>query len=721
MTALMATAVAGRKPPVPGGDAGRSERRVPPPARPAGLVARPRLVRRLVEAHDVPLALLVAPAGYGKTTLLAEWADNDPRAFAWIRAGAGTPASTLARLLDVEHMSHPGVLVLDDAHAIGDADALAVLQHAAETMPAGSQLVVSARGEPGLAVGRLRAQRKLAELRTADLAMDAAEAAALLEQVGLKLSDHDVDTLVRRTEGWPAGLYLAALSVRAEPDARAAVESFAGDDRLIADYLRDELLAPLDAARTAFLVRTSVLDTLSASACDAVLDSEGSAAALAALARSNTMLVALDRSGESYRHHRLLGEMLRAELRRTGPKLEPGLHRRAGAWHARRGRLTPRFAMRWPRATSIRLPASCGPRPPIASPRVTTTRYGGGSEFTPEQTAANAPLALAAAAASLAAGDGPGLARWTTAAAARLDGRRSGVTRALRDALAVLRSTDPSEGLAGMGAAAERTRRSEPNGRLWPATARLLEGAAHHLTGHLVDARRALEEGGRGGAAAAPTMRSLCLAQLSLLALDDGNWDEAAVLAGRARSQVKSSGLEHYPTSALVFAVSALDRAQRGLGQEARGDLVLSRRLLAMLVDFMPWYEIETRMVLARAALCLGDLAAARTLANEASGRLREAPDAATLRAWLEQARAELDAATHATGERCALTKAEVRVLELLPTHLSVPAIASRLYVSPNTVKTHVRAVYRKLDASSRAEAVAHASAAGLLDDAQAA
>ena len=675
-----------------------------------------------MEAHDVPLTLLVAPAGYGKTALLAEWADNDSRAFAWIRAGAGTPASTLAGLLDVEHMSHPGVLVLDDAHAIGDEDALAVLQHAAETMPAGSQLVVSARGEPGLAVGRLRAHRKLVELRTADLAMDAAEAAALLERVELRLSDHDVDRLVRRTEGWPAGLYLAALSVRAEPDARAAVESFAGDDRLIADYLRDELLAPLDAAQTAFLVRTSVLDTLSAPACDAVLDSGDSAAALADVARSNSMLVALDGRGESYRHHRLFGEMLRAELHRTEPKLEPALRRRAGAWHARRGEA--HAAIRHAVAAGD-IDTAAGVLWSEAADRIAQGDNeevrGWLAEFTPEQTAAHAPLALAAAAASLAAGDGVQLARWTTAAAARVDGRRSGVTRALRDALAVLRATQPNEGLAGMGRVAERTRRSEPNGRLWPATARLLEGAAHHLTGHLAQARRALEDGGRGGAAAAPSMRSLCLAQLSLLALDDGNWDEAAVLAGRARSQVKSSGLEHYPTSALVFAVSALDRAQRGLGQEARGDLVWSRRLLALLIDFMPWYEIETRIVLARAALCLGDLAPARTLANEASGRLREAPDAATLRAWLEQARAELEAATLAAGEGCALTKAELRVLQLLPTHLSVPAIASRLYVSPNTVKTHVRAVYRKLDASSRAEAVAHASAAGLLDDAQAA
>jgi len=249
----------------------------------------------------------------------------------------------------------------------------------------------------------------------------------------------------------------------------------------------------------------------------------------------------------------------------------------------------------------------------------------------------------------------------------------------------------------------------------------LLDGVAHHLSGRPDMARAPLEDAGRGGASAAPSIQVLCLAQLGLIALDEGDLDEAAVLAGRARSQVSAAGLEHYPSAALAFAISALVRAQRGLGEEARGDLRWSRRLLALLVDFMPWYEIETRIVLARAALCLGDLAAARTLTAEASGRLREAGDATRLRGWLEETRAEIEAATLSAGEGCELTKAEARVLQLLPTHLSVPAIANRLYVSPNTVKTHVRAVYRKLDASSRAEAVAHASAAGLLDDAQAA
>jgi LuxR family maltose regulon positive regulatory protein len=154
---------------------------------------------------------------------------------------------------------------------------------------------------------------------------------------------------------------------------------------------------------------------------------------------------------------------------------------------------------------------------------------------------------------------------------------------------------------------------------------------------------------------------------------------------------------------------------------EARGDLLRSGRLLGELVDFAAWYEAETRIALARAELRLGDVASARRWSSEADHVLRAVPDATTLRAWHDETCMQLEAVMRSSGESHALTTAELRVLQLLPTHLSFPAIAGRLYVSPNTVKTHARAVYRKLDASSRSEAVANASAAGLLDDVQAA
>jgi LuxR family transcriptional regulator, maltose regulon positive regulatory protein len=687
-------------------------------------VPRARLVNRLLEAHDVPLALLVAPAGYGKTTVLTEWAEHDPRPFAWVRLDDrhNDPQALAELATRATGRRQPLVLVLDDVHVLHTAEAYAILGEIAAGMPPGSQLALASRREPELPVGSLRAHRRVVELRAADLAMGRTEAATLLESAGLRLRGRDLDTVLERTEGWPAGLYLAALSIRAQPDVAAAVSRFAGDDCLVADYIRDELLAALTPARADFLIRTSVLDTLSGSLCDTVLESSGSARALADLARSNALLVCLDRTGESYRCHRLFREMLRGELRRGAPELEPELHRRAAAWHASCGE-----------AHSAIRHAVAGGDVEAAGKLLwahATDHIAHGDnervrlwldEFTTEQCAASPRLALVAAASWLAAGDRGQVERWTGEAARCLALAPDAADASMRAALAVLRAAVAADGVARMGADAVGAARSEPDRSHWRSLANLLEGVSLHVTGRGEDARARLAKGGGGGAAAAPNIQVLCLAQHALLVMEREDWDGAAVLTARARSQIKACGLESYPTLALAFAVSGLVRAQRGIVEDARDDLQRSLRLLGRLADFAPWYGAETRITLARAALRLGDVTAARTLLAEATQLMQSTPDATTLRAWLEDTRSQLEAATLSAGETCALTTAELRVLRLLPTHLSFPAIASRLYVSPNTVKTHARAVYRKLDASSRSEAVAHALAAGLLDEAQAA
>ena len=703
----------------PGGS--RADGRGLPPPRPAGLVPRARLIRRLRDARDVPLVLLVAPAGYGKTTVLSEWAEQDPRPFRWL--GADDPRTTLAVLAEeVAVARHPFVLVLDDAHKLRDTDAGEVLETIVHDLPPGSQLALAARCEPAMAVGRLRAHRQVVELRAADLAMERSETAALLASAGLRLDADDLDTLMRRTEGWPAGLYLATLSLGDQPDVRGAVKRFAGDDRVVAEYLRDELLSPLSSDQKAFLVRTSVLETLSAPACDGVLGGAGSGATLADLARSNTMLVSLDRSGESYRHHPLFAEMLRAQLRRTEPDVELDLHRRASAWHTARGDV--HSAIRHLVAAgdvheAAELTWAHGAGRIAHGGKDTVRRWLDG--FTAEQIAASAPLALIAAAYWFASGDRGQVERWTSEAELSLDLEAAGTNTSLRDALTILQASGAPYGIARMGSDAARAGGSEPDGSTWRSTAKLLEGVACHLTGRSGDARGPLEDGGRGGAAAAPYVQALCLAQLALLVVDDEDWDEAAFVIARARSQVKASGLEDYPIMSLVFAVSGLVRAHRGMVEEARADMLCSTRLLRRLADFAPWYEAETSIVLARTALRLGDVGAAGELLSEAAHTLRDTADATKLGTWLEETREHLDAVMGSTGETWALTPAELRVLQLLPTHLSFPAIASRLFVSPNTVKTHARAVYRKLDASSRGEAVANAYAAGLLHDVQAA
>jgi LuxR family maltose regulon positive regulatory protein len=699
-------------------------------------VPRARLIQLLLEARETPVALLVAPAGYGKTTVLSEWAASDPRPFAWVGLDAehDDPRALMATIGDalgvrstrtvsglarhVGARSDPFVLVLDDVHELRAPEAYAVVSELARALPRGSQVALASRCEPGLAVGRLRAHRQVLELRTADLAMDRPEAAALLQAAGAPLGTGQVETLLERTEGWPAGLYLAALSIRAQPDVRDAVARFAGDDRVVADYLGDEILGSLSPKLTAFLLRTSLLDTLSGPLCDAVLGETGSSRVLAELARSNVLLTGLDRTGETYRYHPLFAEMLRAGLRRTEPEREAELHRRAAAWYGAGG--DPRLATRHAVAAGDvgaagELLWAHAPAHIAQGGNDTVRRWLG--ELADDQIEASAPLALVAAMSALAASDRGGAERWTAAAARSLE--RTGDHGSHAAALALLRAAAARDSLARMGADAARAAGSEPCP--WRSTACLLEGIARHLTGNRDEARTLLEAGSTGGAVPAPAVQALCLSQLALLAIEEEDWDGAAVLTARARSQAGTGGLEDYPALALVSAVSGLVRAQRGMVEEAGLDLRRAARLASALGDFAPWYDAETRLALGRAALRLGDLRSARASLAEAAHLLRYTPDAVTLREWLERARTDLETATRSTGETCALTTAELRVLRLLPTHLSFPAIAGRLYVSPNTVKTHVRAVYRKLDASSRAEAVARASAAGLLEQARAA
>jgi LuxR family maltose regulon positive regulatory protein len=240
---------------------------------------------------------------------------------------------------------------------------------------------------------------------------------------------------------------------------------------------------------------------------------------------------------------------------------------------------------------------------------------------------------------------------------------------------------------------------------------------ALHLTGDREGAEARLEEGVHRGAVVAPNVLTLCLAQLALMAAERDDWQSAAAFAERARHQVDHYALDSYPTSAIVYAASAAVRARLGQVDHAQADARRARRLLDSMGDFAPWYDAEARVALARAALRLGDLPAARQDLAAAARRARRIPAAVVLLGWI----ADLDAQTQAVSAAAlpgpaTLTTAELRILGFLPTHLSFREIAARLYVSANTVKTQAHAVYRKLDASSRSQAVARATDLGLIE-----
>lgn len=708
----------------------------------AGVLVRERLVRRLAQAADIPLVLLVAPAGYGKTTLLGQWTRAERRPSRWITCAEGDddPARVVAMIAlalgdlrggrpgrlgttgtlvavsrGLERITEPCVLVLDDAHHLRSPGALAALISVAELLPDGAQLVLSCREEPALPIGRLRTQGQLVDFRTRDLAMTRGEATKMLALAGLELPPEAVLVLHQRTQGWPAGLYLAALSVRACTDRRGAADAFDGDDRLVADYLRDELLASLEDRQREFLRSAAVLDTLTGPLCDAVLESNGSGEVLRRLSRANALLSTLDSTDATYRCHPMLARMLRAELRRTDPQLESSLHRRASAWYAANGDLD--------RATSHAIDAGDVDRAGTLLWAVAAEHVLDGRRATVERwlerlgrdTVATQPaLALSAAACHLAAGRRDLVEHWADAAE-----RAAGETEdaAVRSGILLMRAAVARNGIAQMDVDAARAYELAPQDSPWRAFACLLRGVAAHLRGMPQPARAQLEEGARRGAVGAPAVQTSCLAQLALLAVESGDWEEGLLLVARAMAQVERRELSAEPMTALVLATSAMIRAHRERVEPAQADRRRATELLDAVEEHVPWFEVETRVALARAALRLGDVTGARTLQAEASRMAPRAGDVPVLRAWIEELWDQLEAfsATALVGPS-SLTTAELRVLALLPTHLSFREMGRRLHVSSNTIKTHAHAVYRKLDVCSRSEAVVRASETGLLD-----
>lgn len=693
----------------------------------AGLIPRPRLVRRLAAARAVPVVLVVGPAGYGKTLLLDEWARIDGRRFVWVTAReADNDPDQLRRTLADAGVAADGlargqVLVLDGLQAIHAREALAVVSDLIEGADAGSQVVLSSRSEPALRLGGLRAQRQLAEVRPPELAMSGTEGAELLATHGLTLDRGELELLVRRTEGWPAALYLATLAAREDSHPAQALAEFGGDDRFVADYIDDELLASLDAQQVEFLARTSVLDNLSGPLCDFVLERTDSARVLKRLSRMNLMLVPLDHSDVQYRHHRLFAQTLRAELRRSEPELELRLHERASAWYGEHGDIERSIGHAvaggdLQRAGDL-----------IWAQAASTLGFGQAiqlrrwlHDFTDAELAASPALALSAAACALVSGDREQVEHWTSAAARAATSIKPGPERRSLEAHALLlRATVTEDSVDAMAQVLHSAAADLPADTPWRGLACFLEGAAWHLAGEREPARQLLEEGARSSAATSPSIQALCLAQMGLLAIERRDWASAESLSARAKAQVERSGTADYPIAALVYALASDLEARLGRVESSQAAGRQAARLLAELGDFSPWYEAECRIAQARAALRLGDARQARELMTEAGRRLQSSPGAKVALRWVDDCREQAEqSSTAAAGTDWSLTTAELRVLQFLPTHLSFPDIAERLYVSANTVKTHARSVYRKLDASSRGEAVARAREAGLLDQA---
>ncbi|MET0765162.1 MAG: LuxR C-terminal-related transcriptional regulator [Blastococcus sp.] len=728
-----------------------------PTVRP-GVISRPRLLARLRAARAVPTVAVVAPAGYGKTTLLALWAEADERPFAWLSldphdndpivllthlavaldrisplpvetfdalrsAGVSVPATVVPRLgAALSHVPRPLVLVVDDVHHLRDGPSLDALVTLVGHVRGTTQIALAGRSMP-VQLARPRAQGRAVEIGAEDLAFSEQGARLLLRAAGAELPDAEIAQLARRTEGWAAGLYLAALS-RTRPRT-AAGSPFPGDDeRLVADYLQAELLARLSEADLAFLTRTAVLDRLSAPLCDAVLERTDSSAVLEHLRQENLFLVPLDGRGEWYRYHPLFRDLLRATLERSGGDIARTLLRRAADWSQTDGQLETalHYAQDAEDVDRVARIAIALAQRMYASGRSATVM--GWFEWVEARNATERHPAIAALAAYLCALTGrPAAAdRWADLAE-RWSGRlsvedsdgafamwltslrgimcRSGVDRMRRD-------VEEGAGLVpGTGTTADT---EYPMRAFLSGVAHLLLGEAETGEARLTDAMELTDESLR------TPFFSAILAYRALVAMGRGEWNDAGALVERALSATRRGHTESHITSVLVFALGARVALYRGDLALARAHLGDAQRLRPLLSHAIPWYAVGSLLEMAEVAIGLGDPGGARVFVRDADAVLRRRPDLGSLGRRTDELRGRAGALQAAATHTSTLTAAELRIVPLLLTHLTVAGIADRLFLSRHTVKAQVWSMYRKLDVHSRDAAVARARDLGLLD-----
>jgi LuxR family maltose regulon positive regulatory protein len=530
-----------------------------------------------------------------------------------------------------------------------------------------------------------------------------------------------VAELHRRTEGWPAGLYLAALYLREGGPLASAAVSFGGDDRLVSEYMESEFLERISRRQRVYLTRTAVLERMSGPLCEAVTELSGSAATLADLARSNLLLVPLDRRGEWFRYHHLFRDMLLAELERLEPGLIPVLRCRAASWCLAND--LPEEALEYSMAAGdvdtaaglmgkLVIPAHRQGRVPTIQRWFRWLEDQGGIE--------GHPMAAVLAALFFALTGRPveaerwadAVDRWQYGDPARPDDPSTEAWAA------VMRAFLCRCGAEQMRADAdEAVRRFAVQSFVTPAPA-FLQGIARVLCGDLDGGDASLEDGiSIGEKVGAHEDVALALCERSLLAMARGDWGRAEVLAGQARSVLRRAGIEESYATPLVCAVQARAAMHRGDVPAARQQLVSAQRLRHLLTYALPYFAVQARIELIRVHLALADLAGARTLMREVNELLRRRPGLGSLAGEAQALLARLSEERGPSAPAAsAMTAAELRLLPLLSTHLSFPQIAGELFLSRNTIKSQAVSIYRKLGAFSRSQAVARSRELGLLE-----
>jgi len=731
------------------------EAKLASPAAPPSEVLRTGLVERLL-ATQSPLVTVVAPAGYGKTTLLRQWEKEDPRPFAWVTLDESDddPTSCLAYLaaafdsveplaadvfdalsapesmrrvgtprlaLAFASTTTPMVLVLDDLDRVGGRESLDAIGLLCDRVPQGSTVVLSSRTEPPVGLGRLRARVRLLELGANDLSLDRSEASTLLESADVRLETDEVTEMWERTEGWAAGLYLGALALRSGGPT-VSVRELRGDDSFIGDFFREELLQRLSPDDAEFLTATSVLDQLSAPLCDAILERTDSAERLDRLTRSNQFVLQLDRNGQRWRYHTLFRDLLGRELRRQGDERVRTLNHRAALWTLESG--DPETAIRYAaEARDHELLDGLIQRaalPVYNSGRIATATEWLGWFDDDRLLEQHTPVAVLGAWGNAYSGRPHEAERWLRAAELGADGYTGQLvdrSASVASWVAVLRAGLCPDGPERMRADSEQALESLAPGSMWRRYAHLLLGCAARMSGDSDAAERewdvALELAQSAGA---DPLTTQVMGQRALLALERGDLAAAREMLAVVQ-MLPGPPLGSYATHGMAVAALARLSLVEGDHERAGRELMRAQSLRPLLTWALPWGAVRVRLELAHVALGLLDEVACRTLLMEIKEIQARRPSLGVLLDDIARLETQVGALTTKNWNWAAsLTAAELRILPLLATYLTLDEIGERLFLSRHTVTSHVTAIYRKLGASSRSEAVERAVELGLLD-----
>ncbi len=729
------------------------ETRFSPPNPGPATLDRPRVLSLLDQYAERRVTLIAAPTGFGKTTALVLWlrtrghvygwlsleaADDDPVRFTTYLVSAirrGLPRVGAAALTalqnprvdiatdvvgsiinDIAAGDDRLVLVIDDYHRIRDPECRAIVATLVAELPPQLHLIIATREDPYLPLGRLRATGNLGEIRADDLRFTALEIRSFLRgRSPIELDGSALAALEDRTEGWPAGLNLAVLSISASPDPRAFLRSFTGSHRHVVDYLTSEILDALPAQTREFLLRTSVLERLNGDLCDFVTDMPESETRLAELERSNLFVTGLDEDGRWFRYHRMLRDAMLAELAIEHPRLSPRLLARGAVWHESDGSLDE--AVRY--AISADDQDLAGTL--IARHYLTFTRGGHLSELrdlidsldTARLTHTRGSVAFVAAMAGGLAGESADIIEAHVAELERygigdglLDGIRSTEAGVLMTRAAYLYDDVGRQRAAGSKLLARWPDDPYPEG-----IGRVALGYTSYLHNDLRRARDVLKPFGPAVDDDRPLISIVGISIRALAEIEAGHVAVGEEAAHEAYTATVRGGLGDAVASAIAH--EALGVAE--LAADRPGEAIpLIERALSLTKATQALPRAARLLALARAWVAAGDPAVALRSAGEARSLIETSRDPGGLPVRLAAVE-RLLTGPRRRNQRSSPSVAELRVLRLLPSTLSQREIAQELYLSPETVKTHVRMLYRKLDAGSRGEAIQRAKGAGLL------